>query len=237
MNQYKLYYWPLPFRGNFPRILLEHAGIPYRLSTLDENVTLKDAPVTQQGIPAMAPPVLHDFENDAWINQMPAIMVYLADRHGYQPNDIYQRAQAIKVVCDCNDVLSDLTRANGSMMWNHADWQLFRRQRLVRWFSIFEELGLRNGVSENDGFLLGTDGPSLADLAATALFSTLVRCLPELSPDVTAHAPRVADLVQRISETSAVAAFFDTQLTSTGKLYCGGQIEASIREMLKLDAA
>ena len=237
MTRYKLYYWPLPFRGNFPRLVMEHAEVGYEMSTLDENVELKDRVVTDQGIPGMAPPMLHDLESNVWINQMPAIMMYLAAEHGYLPEDNHARAVALKVICDCNDVLSDLTNANGSQMWVRETWKLFRTTRLVRWLEIFEELGQRYGLENDSEYLLGTETPSVADLAVTALLHTLCRCMPELAPDVSDNAPNVAALVKRTAETPQLAQFYAEQQNALGNLYCGGQIEASIRDMLELDTA
>ena len=237
MISYKLYYWPLPFRGNFPRLLMEHASAGYEMSSLEENVELKDRAVADQGIPGMAPPMLHDFAEDVWINQMPAIMLYLAEKHGYLPDDHYTRAVSMKVVCDCNDVLSDLTNANGSQMWTRDTWKQFRSVRLVRWLEIFEELGQRFGLESDSGYLLGTGEPSVADFAVTALLHTLRTCMPELAADISGNAPRIDSLLDRVAATPQLNQFYSDQQNALGDLYCGGQIEASIRDMLEHDDA
>lgn len=232
---YKLYYWPLPFRGAFIQLLLEHAGAEYLLASGEETSAFKNSHATTQGIPAMAPPFLKDCANGTYIAQMPAIMMYLSERLGYLPSGPYKRALVLKTLLDCNDVLSDLTNANGSKMWEHEQWISFRDDRLKKWMRIFEATGERNGLRADAGFLLNPDQESCADIAVTALFGTMCRCLPQLHNDFKATAPKTEALVVRIESDPIVRDFIKRQEAETGQLYCGGQIEQSIRDMLSLD--
>lgn len=234
---YKIYYWPLPFRGCFIQLLLEHAGVEYELASVDETANLKNLPISDQPVAAMAPPYLEDRINGENLSQMPAIMMYLGGRHDYLPLDPYRQTLVLKILLDCNDVLSDLTNANGSLMWEHEKWRLFRTERLLRWMQIFEQTGLRYGIGNDSGYLLGGDRETCADIAATALFGTMIRCLEPLAQDLTRTAPRIAALVARIESQPPIQGFISRQETEFGDLYCGGQIEHSIREMLTLDAA
>ena len=59
--------------------------------------------------------------------------------------------------------------------------------------------------------------------------------LPELTDLVRENAPRVAALAHRIMSTEALAQMRDDTDTRFGNAWCGGQIEASIREMLNGD--
>lgn len=234
---YKLFYWPLPFRGCFIQLLLEHAGVKYDLASVDETAELKNLSVPDQPVPAMAPPYLEDRTSGEHLSQMPAIMMYLAGRLDYLPPDPYRQTLVLKILLDCNDVLSDLTNANGSNMWEQENWRLFRTERLLRWMQIFEQTGVRYGLGDDSGYLLGGDRVACADIAATALFGTMMRCLEPLAQDITNTAPRVAALVARIESQPPVRDFISRQQTEFGDLYCGGQIERSIREMLALDEA
>ena len=233
--RYRLYYWPIPFRGVFIQYLLDHAGVDYDIANFDETSQLKSTDIIDQSVPCMAPPMLHDYHHDRYLSQMPAIVTYLAGELGYSPNDTYLDYQALKVLLDSNDVLSDLTNANGSQMWTHDHWQLFRSQRLVRWLGIFEETGRRNGLCENSGYLLGTAHASYADIAAAALFGTMARCLPELDSDIRCNAPAVHGLCRRIEASERIQHTITRQQSEIGNAYCGGQIEQSIRSMLALD--
>ncbi|MGB5707141.1 MAG: hypothetical protein WBM41_09920 [Arenicellales bacterium] len=234
---YKLYYWPLPFRGAFVQLLLEHAGAEYQIASSEETLAFKDSSAKTQGIPAMAPPFLKDCINGTFIAQMPAIMMYMSERLGYLPSGPYKRALVLKTLLDCNDVLSDLTNANGSKMWEHEQWISFRTDRLKKWMRIFEATGERNGLRRDAGFLLNPDQENCADIAITALFGTMCRCLPQLHTDFKVTAPKISALVARIESDPIVRDFIERQEAEHGQLYCGGQIEQSIRDMLAQDEA
>lgn len=235
MSTYKLYYWPVPFRGNFIQLLLEHAGADYELASNEETMALKNLPANTQSTPGMAPPVLHDAKNDLYLTQMPAIVFYLANQLGYCPTSNSINALALKTVLDCNDVLSDITNANGASMWDYPQWQVFRTQRLTKWWSIFEQMGKSHGLNINQGFYLGTQEASYADIAVTSLFSTMMRCLPSLQESFINSAPMVANLCTRIEQNPRIQSFILRQSSTLGLLYCGGQIEGSIRKMLEKD--
>lgn len=225
---YRLYYWPIPFRGNFIRYLLAHAAASYEEVPFDTVQAMRTQPVATQALPGMAVPVLHDIERDVYVNQMPAIVLYLAERLAYAPRDAHLNALALKVVLDSNDVLGELTRANGAQMWTPADWQTFRAERLPRWLAIFEEIAKRFG--DEQGWMLGA--LSYADTAVAALFGTMARCLPGLEADINQHAPRTWAICERVQADEGVATLITAQAAAWGNNYCGGQIEASIRDML-----
>ncbi|MDF0601756.1 glutathione S-transferase [Psychromarinibacter sp. C21-152] len=231
MTDYTLYYWPLPFRGAFIRAVLAHAGADWTEAGVDETARVKDLSVDAQPVPAMAPPVLTDHGADATLAQMGAILLYLGDRFGLMPGDAVRDALTAKLVADANDVLDEITRYGGRMMWDRADWEAFR-PRLARWMAIFEETGQRHGLTEEGGTMLGTDAPGLADLVACVLWGTMTDKLPALRPMLDAHAPAVAALSDRLGETPALAELRAATEADYGDLYCGGQIERSIRAML-----
>ena len=135
----------------------------------------------------------------------------------------------MKILMDCNDVLMEVCRYNGSSMWTREEWTSFRSERLPRWMQIFEE-------SLQRGFI-GKDPVSFADIGVFALFGNMTRCLPELDPDLLEHAPGIHALCQRVGFQPSLARYVAGDEEKYGKLYCGGQIEKSIREMLDTDAA
>ena len=59
---YKLYYWPVPFRGNFIRLLLEEGNEEYSETATEEIINLKSMSPEKQPFPSMAPPFLHDLK-------------------------------------------------------------------------------------------------------------------------------------------------------------------------------
>ena len=135
----------------------------------------------------------------------------------------------MKVLMDCNDVLMEICRNNGSTMWEREEWTAFRSRRLPRWLEIFEE-SLKRGH-------IGKDQVTFADVGVYALFGNMTRCLPELENDLRQGAPGIHAHCRHIGAEPSLAAFVAAEERQYGKLYCGGQIEQSIRDMLAMDAA
>ncbi len=227
--RFQLYYWPIPFRGCFVSYLFAYRDVPLLEETSFEEIQdLRSRHPSEQDIPFMGPPVLRDGESDRALSQMPAIVLYVSHELDFVPEDPFDVAMCMKVLMDCNDVLMEVCRYNGSTMWAREDWTQFRSQRFPRWLQIFEE-SLKRGF-------IGKDPVSFADIGVFALFGNMTRCLPELEADVLAHAPGIHALCQSIGSQPSLANYVANDEKKYGKLYCGGQIEKSIRRMLEMDA-
>ncbi len=227
--RFQLYYWPLPFRGCFVSYLFAYRGVPLlEKADFEEIRNLKTRPASEQDVPFMGPPVLRDLESGRSLSQMPAIVLYVSGELDLMPENSFEAAMCMKTLMDCNDVLMEICRYNGSTMWEREDWIEFRSQRLPRWLDIFEE-SLKRGF-------LGRDAVSFADIGVFALFGNMIRCLPELESDLLDRAPGIYDKCQRIGSKPSLAKFVQEEERKYGKLYCGGQIEKSIRKMLAMDA-
>ncbi|MDJ0760842.1 MAG: glutathione S-transferase family protein [Woeseiaceae bacterium] len=228
--RFKLYYWPLTFRGCFVSYLFAYRDVPLlEIADFDEILDLTNRHPSDQDVPFMGPPVLQDLESGRSLSQMPAIVLLVAGELDLIPEDPFDEAMCMKVLMDCNDVLMEICRYNGSMMWEREAWAMFRLQRFPRWLDIFEE-SLKRGF-------LGRDAVNFADIGVFALFGKMIRCLPELEPDVLSRAPGIHAICQSIGSKPSLAQFVADQDRKYGKLYCDGQIEQSIRKMLKVDAA
>ncbi|MEM7733934.1 MAG: glutathione S-transferase family protein [Pseudomonadota bacterium] len=231
MARYTLYYWPIPFRGEFIRALLRLAGQSYDEPDPDEVTELKLRAPVDQPVPFMGPPVLMDHEAGAAISQMSAILRYVAGQHGLMPDDAAPVALTDKIIADSNDVLDELTLFGGRSMWTLGEWESFVEDRLPRWMAIFEEGARRQNVTEDAGYLTG-DRVLLADVVMAVLWGVMTQKLPQLRPMLEHHAPRVAGLSERVLAFPAVAELRRENNARWGNFYCGGQIEASIRDML-----
>mmetsp|Transcript_3672 Transcript_3672/g.7751 ORF Transcript_3672/g.7751 Transcript_3672/m.7751 type:complete len:166 (-) Transcript_3672:319-816(-) len=151
-----------------------------------------------------------------------------------------KQSLALKVLCDCNDVLGELWRANGSqklqgewVLWDQAAWNEFREGAFVDWLKQFEALALKFGCTLDAGFLLGTPNATLADLSAWSLWVTMERCLPALSKVINENAPTVMAICRRLEkDKSELRALQESDSKKWGELYCGGLIEKSIREVI-----
>lgn len=227
--KYQLSYWPLPFRGCFVSYLFAYRDVPLLMEADFESIgKLLGQPPGEQDTPFMGPPVLRDLETGRTLSQMPAIVLYVSGELGLKPDDPFSVAMCMKVLMDCNDLLMEICGYNGSIMWQPEPWREFRSQRLVRWMQIF-------AISLQRGFI-GKDPVTYADIAVYALFGNMTRCLPELESDLREHAPAIHALCQRIGARPSLARFVADEDQMYGKLYCGGQIEESLRRMLAMDA-
>lgn len=226
--RFQLYYWPLPFRGCFVSYLFAYQDVPLlEVGDYEKIRELISLNPSEQGIPFIGPPVFRDLESGRTLSQMPAIVLYASHELGLSPERPFDVASSMKILMDCNDVLMEICRYNGSSMWQRDEWKSFRAKRFTRWLDIFEEC-------LNRGFF-GNDTVTFADIGVYALFGNMIRCLPDLEPDVLNRAPGVHAHCQRIGLQPSLAKFIAEQEQKYGNLYCGGQIEQSIREMLAID--
>lgn len=228
MSQYLLYYWDVPFRGIFPQLFLEEIGADYQWHDASEIYPDKSL---KNHNPGMAPPYLFDVKTEIYLAQMPAILMHLAREYDYLPKRTQTLDLALKTILDCNDVLMEITNFFGQQMWTKKDWTEFRASRLPKWMKIFEQTGLDHGLKSENCYLLGSK-ISVADIATTALFGTLIHSFPELKVDLLDHAPHVLRLCERIEDRPAIRAFLKKQREKFGQTYCGGEIEKSLRQMM-----
>lgn len=101
---YKLYYWPIPGRGEFIRFLLEYAQVPYMDVARDFAGGMPAVVGAKTGLPNalhFALPILEISDNFS-ISQTSVICAYLARRHGLMPtgNDEYIAMQIDHTVHD-----------------------------------------------------------------------------------------------------------------------------------------
>ena len=232
MADYELYYWQMPFRGQFVRAILAWAGQRW-IEHDDERVAqAMDAGVREQAIPFKGPPMIVDRRSGFALAQMPAIASWLGERHGLLPASADGKALALKVVCDANDVIDELTLDGGQHMWSPARWQDYRDERLLRWMAIWEETGRRHGLAVRAGHLLGGPAPDVADLATATLWGTLADHFPAIGELLQARAPAVAGLVRRLMAEPALANLARVSREQFGQAYCGGDIEKSMRRVI-----
>ena len=241
--KYTLYYWPLPGRGIFIRSLFAFTNTPYINAPASEIMSIKNAPAASQPVPLRAPPFLVDHTADGYaISQLPAVAQYVAAKHGLLPEDVSKQCLALKVLCDCNDVLGELWRSNGNLkdptgewvLWDQKSWDDWRDGEFVRWLQMFEAMATKHGCTRDAGYMLGTSKATLADLATWSLWATMKRCLPLLAKPLDEHAPIVMALCVRLEQEQggALAALVTEDTNEWGCLYCGGLIEQSIRKAI-----
>jgi glutathione S-transferase len=231
LADYKLLYWPVPFRGQFVRAVLAHAGKAWTEGGAAEIATLMGGAVEDMPVPFTGPPVLIDNKADVAIAQMPAIVLYLGETLDLLPSTPALRALTLKVANDANDVIDELTLDGGRQMWTARRWRAFV-PRLSRWMSLWEETGRRHGLTADAGFLLGGETPGVADIVTATLWSTMADRFPKIETILNDAAPNTAALSRRIAALPPLARLAAKARRDYGEAYCGGQIEASLRAVL-----
>lgn len=90
MTDYTLYYWSLPFRGQFVRAVLAFAQQTWTEAGDDAISRLMEGEVADMPVPFMGPPVLihhgaGEDGADVALSQTPAILAYLGETLGLLP--------------------------------------------------------------------------------------------------------------------------------------------------------
>ena len=231
MSDYDLYYWSVPFRGQFVRAVLAYAGKTWTECGDAAISKLMARPVKDMPVPFMGPPLLIDRKTDFAVAQMPAIILYLGETLGLMPDTAALRALTLKIVNDANDVIDEITLDGGREMWTEKRWRDFV-PRLRKWMSFWEETGRRHGLKADSGFLLGGEAPGLADLMTATLWSTMADRFDKIDEILQKAAPMTAGLTRRIADLPPLAKLAAKARQDYGDAYCGGQIEASLRQVL-----
>ena len=231
MADYELYYWSIPFRGQFVRAVLAFAGKTWREGGDAAISKLMDGPLKRMPVPFMGPPLLIDKKADFAIAEMPAIILYLGETLDLMPASAALRAMTMKIVNDANDVIDEITLDGGREMWTKKRWQDFV-PRLTKWMSFWEETGARNGLKADSGFLLGGKKPGIADVVTATLWSTMAERFDKIEAILAESAPLTAALTQRVADLPPLKKLAAKARKDYGDAYCGGEIEASLRKVL-----
>jgi glutathione S-transferase len=231
MSDYTLYYWSVPFRGQFVRAVLAFADKTWTEAGDAEISRLMEGPVRDMPIPFMGPPVLVDHGADVAISQMSAIVLYLGETLNLAPATPVDRALTLKIVNDANDVIDELTLDGGRQMWTESRWEEFE-PRLRKWMSFWEEIGRRHGLKKTSGFLLGGAAPGVADVVTATLWTTMVDRFPAMDAILKDAAPLTAALSRRVAALPPLAALAARAKEDYGEVWSGGKIEASLRKVL-----
>ena len=204
MSDYDLYYWSVPFRGQFVRAVLAYAGKTWTEDGDDAISKLMDGTVKHMPVPFMGPPLLIDKKAGFAIAEMPAIILYLGETLDLMPATPALRALTMKIVNDANDVIDDITLDGGREMWTKKRWQDFV-PRLKKWMSLWEETGRRHGLKADIRLPAGRRAPGIADVVTATLWSTMTDRFHEIGTILEEAAPMTAALTRRVADLPALA--------------------------------
>lgn len=231
MADYELYYWSVPFRGQFVRAVLAFAGKSWTEAGDDKISAAMEGAIEDMPVPFMGPPLLVDNANGFAVSQMPAIILYLGETLDLLPSSPRERALTTKVVNDANDFIDELTLNGGRDMWDAERWEK-SVPRIQKWMRLWEDLGTRHGLTETGGYLLGGSAPGIADVVTATLWTTITDRFSKLDTLLAQTAPNIYALSQRVSQLPPLAELAEKARQDYGEGYAGGQIGASMQKFL-----
>jgi glutathione S-transferase len=231
MADYDLYYWPVPFRGQFIRAILAFAGKSWAEHDAQDIGDLMATDPADQPMPFTGPPMLIENATRFALAQTPAIVLYLGQTLQLIPNSAQATALTVKIVNDANDVLDETTLNGGREMWTRQKWEEYQ-PRLRHWMTLWEVTAVRHGVTANAGFMLGTPQAGIADIVTGTLWSTMADRFPTIAAMLDETAPSIAGLSRRMQALPALAALSRLAFQQYGDDWCGGEIEKSLRACL-----
>lgn len=215
---YELYYWPfIQGRGEFPRLVLEAAGVPYAdVARLPEEHgggvarLLAFLRGERPGFLPYAPPFF--VHGDLVLAQSASICRYVAERHGLAPEDESGRAHALQLALTVADLADEAHNTHhpvsGSLYYEDqreaalVAAEKFRSERMPKFLGYFERLLTRNGGP----WLLGAR-MTYADLCVFQVMAGLAYAFPRAMARCRETTPGLVDLCHRVAGTENVARY------------------------------
>jgi len=217
---YELYYWPgIQGRGEFIRLALEEAGVPYRDIAKDSageaqavsklQTVLGDAKTPH---PSFAVPLLK--AGDLFISQTANILMYLGAHHGLAPTDEAGRiwtnqlqltiADWVVEIHDTHHPLGPTEYYQDQKQEAHKRTASFLKHRLPKYLGYFERVLKQN--PSGDRFLVG---PKLSypDLSLFQVIEGLRYAFPRHLSRVQAEYPKIIALHDQVMRRSPIAAY------------------------------
>ena len=214
---YQLWYWPgIPGRGEFVRLALEAAGVPYRDMgrELGAEAMLADMARRAQDQRAhrpFAPPYLVD--GDLAIGQTAHILTWLADRHGFGGGTAEADVHLIQLQLDISDAVAEVHSVHHPLavgLYYHEQQAAalvragdFRGERMPKFLDHFEHA---LGVADSGPYVLGGRW-SHVDTSLFQLWQGLSYAFPRAMATVAPRYPRLRAMVEAVAAIDTVAAY------------------------------
>jgi glutathione S-transferase len=217
---YQLYYWDgLQGRGEFVRLALEEAGIPYA----DVARQKKGMPALMASLdgdkvdhPAFAPPVLQ--AGELLIGQTANILLFLGARHGLAPRAEAGRLWANQLQLTIADIVAEAHDTHHPISTNlyyedqkkeaKARARDFRETRIPKFLDYFEGVVQRN--PGRGGYAIGSR-LSYVDLSLFQLMEGLRYAFPNTMAKLEPSYPGLAALRDKVALRPNVAAYLQSK--------------------------
>lgn len=220
MEPYILYYWPsIQGRGEFVRLALEEAGVPYRdvarnKKGMPELEAALDA--AQEPLPAFAPPVLR--AGELLIGQAANILLFLGSHHGLAPRNEKGRLWCNELQLTIADIVAEAHDTHHPISVNDyyedqkkeakARSKDFRTTRIPKFLGYFESV-LQNNPGRG-GFAVGAR-LTYVDLSLFQLVEGLRYAFPNTMAKLAPQWPKLMALVETVRARPNVAAYLKSK--------------------------
>ncbi|HEY8494532.1 MAG TPA: glutathione S-transferase [Myxococcota bacterium] len=219
---YELYYWPeIPGRGEFVRLVLEEAGVPYvdvarrpRAEGGGVEAVVVFYAGRNDGHPIFAPPVLK--QGGFVLAQTAAICDFLGRRHGLAPRDERDAAHALELQLTVADLVAEVHETHhpisAALYYEDQKAEAKKRakhfvdERLPRFLDYFERV-LTHGGGE---WLLGSV-LSHADLSLFQALEGLAYAFPRAFARASEKTPGLLALRERVRTRPRIAAYLSSE--------------------------
>jgi glutathione S-transferase len=212
MTAYDLWYWPgIQGRGEFVRLVLEGASIPYHDRAREEGAEalMKDMQ-GRSGFAPFAPPYL--VHGDLVLAQVAHILAVLADRHDLGAGDLPRDLQLIQLQLTITDLVAEAHNVHHPVAASKyyedqreaalAAAEAFRSERMPKFFAHFEAaLGVIDGP-----FVLGGKWTPV-DTSLFQVIEGLNYAMPRRMETLKADYPRLFAVRAAVASIPGIAAY------------------------------
>jgi glutathione S-transferase len=216
VERYILYYWPtIQGRGEFVRLALEEAGVPYEdvargrqgMGPIEQLLDWEQAPH-----PPFAPPVLR--AGELLIGQTANILQFLGARHGLAPRALEARLWCNQLQLTIADAVAEAHDAHHPISVNSyyedqkkaaiARTRDFRNHRIPKFLGYFEQV-LDNNAGR--GGWAASSKLTYVDLSLFQLVAGLRYAYPNTMKRLQRHWPRLIALHDMVAARPRIAAY------------------------------
>lgn len=217
MEPYILYYWPtIQGRGEFVRLALEEAGVPYKdvgrggrkgMAQIEASLDFEQEPFA-----AFAPPVLR--AGELLIGQTTNILLFLGARHGLAPRSEKGRLWCNQLQMTIADIVAEAHDSHHPVSVNSyyedqkkeakARSKDFRAARIPKFLGYFENVLAHNPGRGN--FAVGAK-LTYVDLSLFQLVEGLRYAFPRTMAQLEPQWPRLTALCAAVRERPNIAAY------------------------------
>ena len=210
--RYRLWYWPtIQGRGEFVRLPLEAAGIPYEDCAREGGEKALIADMKKRGAKGpFAPPYIE--AEGGTIAQVADILLYLGDKHDLAPSDPADRYWVHQLQLTVADMVAEVHNVHHPVeLMAYYDEQKpeakraaaqFREQRMPKFLGYFEA-----ATKAVDGDWLTGEAWSYADTSLFQLVEGLRYMFPKRMTAIEGDYPGLVALHDRVAALPGIAAY------------------------------